>query len=156
MSDLKIGDQAPDFDLPGNGGQRVCLAEHSGKKVVLYFYPKDNTEACTLEAVDFSALRPEFEKAGAHIIGISPDSPRKHDSFCKKHDLSISLASDEETSVMAAYGVWGEKQMYGRKYMGVLRTTFLIAGDGTIAQIWPNVRVKGHAEEVLAAVKALQ
>lgn len=156
MSDLKIGDQAPDFDLPGNGGLRVCLADHSGKKVVLYFYPKDNTEGCTLEALDFTALRAEFDDAGADIIGISPDSAKKHDNFCKKHNLGITLAADEDVAVINAYGVWAEKQMYGRSYMGVLRTTFLIAADGTIARIWPNVRVKGHAEEVLEAVRALQ
>jgi peroxiredoxin Q/BCP len=155
MSDLNVGDKAPDFDLPGNGGSSVSLNTHSGEKVVLYFYPKDNTEACTLEAVDFTALKAEFTAAGATIIGISPDSAKKHDNFCKKHNLDIALAADEDLSVIQAYGLWVEKQMYGRKYMGVERTTFLIDGQGKIAGIWRKVKVKGHVEEVLEAAKSL-
>lgn len=153
MIDLNIGDQAPNFDLPANDGRRVSLSEHSGKTVVLYFYPKDNTEGCTLEAIDFTRLKGEFEAAGAEIIGISPDSARKHDNFCRKHGLGITLGSDEDLQAAQAYGVWVEKQMYGRKYMGIDRSTFLIGPDGKIRRIWRKVRVKGHAEEVLEAVR---
>lgn len=154
MIDLNIGDQAPNFDLPANDGRRVSLSEHSGKTVVLYFYPKDNTEGCTLEAIDFTRLKGEFEAAGAAIIGISPDSARKHDNFCRKHGLGITLGSDEDLQAAQAYGVWVEKQMYGRKYMGIDRSTFLIGPDGKIRRIWRKVRVKGHAEEVLEAVRS--
>lgn len=156
MTELSISDQAPDFILPKNGGGTVSLAQHSGKKVVLYFYPKDNTEGCTLEAIDFTRLAPEFEATDAVIIGVSPDSVRKHDNFCKKHGLGITLAADEETKVIQTYGLWVEKQMYGRKYMGVERATFLIDRNGRIAAIWRNVKVKGHAEAVLEAATALQ
>jgi peroxiredoxin Q/BCP len=154
MIDLNIGDQAPNFDLPANDGRRVSLSEHSGKTVVLYFYPKDNTEGCTLEAIDFTRLKGEFDAAGAAIIGISPDSARKHDNFCRKHGLAITLGSDEDLQAAQAYGVWVEKQMYGRKYMGIDRSTFLIGPDGKIRRIWRKVRVKGHAEEVLEAVRS--
>lgn len=154
MIDLNIGDQAPNFDLPANDGRRVSLSEHSGKTVVLYFYPKDNTEGCTLEAIDFTRLKGEFEAAGAEIIGISPDSARKHDNFCRKHGLGITLGSDEDLQAAQAYGVWVEKQMYGRKYMGIDRSTFLIGPDGKIRRIWRKVRVKGHAEDVLEAVRS--
>jgi peroxiredoxin Q/BCP len=156
MINLNVGDKAPDFDLPGNGGARISLDKHSGKNVVVYFYPKDNTEACTLEAIDFTRLAPQFAAAGTEIIGISPDSAKKHDNFCRKHNLGIALAADEDTAVIQAYGVWAEKQMYGRTYMGVVRTTFLIDGNGRIVRIWPKVSVKSHAEDVLAAVQSLQ
>jgi peroxiredoxin Q/BCP len=155
MADLKAGDKAPQFTLPRDGGGSVSLAEHSGKKVVLYFYPKDNTEGCTIEAIDFTRLLPEFEAAGAVVIGMSPDSVKKHDNFCKKHSLGVILASDESTETLAAYGVWAEKSMYGKKYMGVERTTVLIGADGVILKVWPKVKVAGHAEEVLEAVKSL-
>ena len=155
MAELNIGDQAPRFTLPKNGGGEVSLADYLGKIVVLYFYPKDNTEGCTIEAQDFTRLTKDFEAAGAVIIGMSPDSAKKHDNFCKKHGLGITLASDESTEVLAAYGIWAEKTMYGKSYMGVVRTTMLIGRDGAIARIWPKVSVKGHAEEVLEAVKAL-
>ena len=155
MAELNIGDQAPDFTLPKNGGGTVSLNAYSGKKVVLYFYPKDNTEGCTIEALDFTRLSNDFEAAGAVIVGMSPDSAKKHDNFCKKHALGITLASDETTDVLAAYGVWAEKQMYGKSYMGVVRSTFLIGTNGRIARIWPKVSVKGHAEEVLEAARAL-
>ena len=155
MTELSIGDHAPDFTLPGNGGGEVALSRHSGKKVVLYFYPKDNTEACTVEAIDFTALAREFEKCDTVIIGVSPDSVRKHDNFCRKHSLGIALASDEDRKVIEAYGLWVEKQMYGRKYMGVERTTYLIDRKGRIANVWHKVKVKGHAEEVLEAARAL-
>ncbi|CDZ66349.1 Bacterioferritin comigratory protein [Neorhizobium galegae bv. orientalis] len=155
MADLTIGDIAPDFELPRDGGGTVSLKAFSGKSVVLYFYPKDDTEACTKEAISFTALLGDFEKAGAPVIGVSPDGVKKHDKFAKKHALSVILAADEDTSLANLYGVWKEKSMYGRTYMGVERTTFLIGADGRIARIWPKVKVKGHAEEVLESLKAL-
>lgn len=155
MGDLTIGNIAPDFELPRDGGGTVSLKTFSGKPVVLYFYPKDDTEACTKEAISFTGLLPEFEKAGAPVIGVSPDSVKKHDKFAKKHGLSVILAADEDTSLANLYGVWKEKSMYGRTYMGVERTTFLIGADGRIARIWPKVKVAGHAEEVLESLKAL-
>lgn len=156
MSELEIADQAPDFSLPTNGGGSVSLAELLGKKVILYFYPKDNTEACTIEAIDFTRLAAAFQATDAVVIGVSPDSARKHDNFCRKHGLGIILAADEDKHVIERYGLWVEKQMYGRKYMGVERTTYLIDRQGRIADVWHKVKVKGHAEEVLEAAKALQ
>lgn len=155
MADLNVGDAAPQFDVPRDGGQSIRLADFSGKPVVLYFYPQDDTPGCTAEAIDFSRLKPEFEKAGAAVIGLSPDTVKKHDKFKTKHGLTVNLASDPERQVIEAYHLWVEKTMYGRKYMGVERATFLIGGDGRIARIWRNVKVKGHAEEVLEAVRAL-
>lgn len=152
---MKIGDIAPQFELPRNGGGTVSLSELKGKKVVLYFYPKDLTSGCTTEAIDFSALAQEFEKADTVVIGMSPDSVKSHDKFAAKHSLTVMLASDEEKSTIEAYGVWVEKSMYGRKYMGVERTTFLIDPEGKIAAIWPKVKVAGHAQAVLEAAKAL-
>jgi peroxiredoxin Q/BCP len=141
--------------LPGDGGGTARLSDFAGQPVVVYFYPKDDTAGCTAEAIDFSRLEPEFAKAGAAVIGISPDTAKKHDKFRKKHALTVALAADEERKAIEAYGVWVEKQMYGRSYMGVERTTFLIGRDGRIAQIWRKVRVKGHAEAVLEAVRSL-
>ncbi|MBN9547418.1 MAG: peroxiredoxin [Alphaproteobacteria bacterium] len=155
MADLDAGDAAPQFDLPRDGGGSLSLAAFRGKPVVLYFYPQDDTTGCTNEAIDFSQLKPEFEKAGAAVIGLSPDSVKKHDKFKAKHSLSIDLVADEERKVIEAYHLWVEKTMYGRKYMGVERATFLIDKDGRIARVWRKVRVKGHAEEVLEAVRAL-
>lgn len=152
---LQVGDAAPDFSLPGDGGKTVSLAAMAGKAVVLYFYPKDDTSGCTMEAKDFNALKAEFAAAGAEIVGVSPDSAASHDKFKKKYDLGFALAADESKAMLEAYGVWVEKSMYGRKYMGVERTTFLIGKDGRIARIWPKVKVPGHAAEVLAAAKAL-
>ncbi len=152
---LNIGDKAPRFELPGDGGGTVRLSDFAGQPVVVYFYPKDDTAGCTAEAIDFSRLKPEFGKAGATVIGISPDSAKKHDKFREKHALTVALAADEERKAIEAYGVWVEKQMYGRSYMGVERTTFLIGRDGRIAKIWRKVRVKGHAEAVLEAVRSL-
>ena len=149
------GKSAPDFTLPTDGGGKVKLSEFKGRKVVLYFYPKDDTSGCTLEAVTFTTLASEFTAAGAVVIGVSPDSVASHDKFKVKHALGVILAADEDRKVLEAYGVWGEKSMYGRKYMGVLRTTFLIGPDRKIAEVWENVKVKGHAEAVLAAAKAL-
>lgn len=155
MRELTIGDQAPAFTLPRDGGGIVSLADHAGKPVVLYFYPKDNTSGCTTESVDFSNLADEFAKAGAVIVGMSPDSVKSHDKFVAKHGLGIVLASDEGQDVLNAYGVWKEKSMYGKKYMGVERTTLLLDADHKIAAIWPKVKVAGHAQEVLEAVRKL-
>lgn len=149
------GSIAPDFTLPRDGGGSVSLSALRPGKVVLYFYPKDNTPACTLEAQDFSALAKDFAMAGATVIGISKDSVKKHDNFCRKHDLRVILASDEQGQTCEDYGVWVEKSMYGRSYMGIERTTLLIDGAGRVARVWPKVKVAGHAEEVLAAVRAL-
>jgi thioredoxin-dependent peroxiredoxin len=151
MANIEIGAVAPDFTLQGNGGSTIRLSDHRGKAVVLFFYPKDDTAGCTAQAVAFSDLESRFAEKGVAVIGISPDSVRSHDRFVKKHDLTVPLASDEEKSVLQAYGVWVEKSMYGRKYMGVERTTFLIGPDGRIARIWNKVKVPGHAEEVLEA-----
>ncbi|RMF07339.1 MAG: peroxiredoxin, partial [Alphaproteobacteria bacterium] len=128
-------------------------SDHRGRTVVLYFYPKDDTSGCTKEAIAFTQLADEFEKSGAIVIGVSPDSVSRHDKFKAKHALDVMLGSDPDKEVAQAYGVWVEKSMYGRKYMGVERATFLIAPDGTIARIWRKVKVPGHAEEVLAAVR---
>lgn len=152
---LREGDAAPSFDLPGSGGKRITLNSFSGKKVALYFYPKDDTSGCTKEAIEFNALRDKFAQAGAVIVGLSPDSAAKHDKFRAKYELELPLASDETKETLQAYGVWVEKSMYGRKYLGVERSTFLIGKDGRIAKIWRKVKVPGHAEAVLAAAKAL-
>lgn len=152
---LNEGDPAPDIDLPTDGGGHFSLSAARGKAVVVYFYPKDDTSGCTLEAIDFSKRKAEFERLGAAIVGISPDSVRDHDKFKTKHDLTISLAADEEKQVAEAYGVWLEKSMYGRKYMGVDRSTFLVDQKGKLARIWRKVKVEGHVQEVLDAAKAL-
>lgn len=151
MEKLGIGDLAPDFNLPRDGGAEQSLSQLRGKPVVLYFYPKDDTSGCTLEAHDFTALKPEFDKIGVEIIGMSPDKAAKHDKFKQKHELNITLVSDEEKTTLMTYGVWVEKSMYGRKYMGVERTTFLIDKTGKIAEIWHKVKVPGHAQAVLQA-----
>jgi peroxiredoxin Q/BCP len=155
MANLTEGAIAPDFTLPRDGGGTVALGDFKGKSVVLFFYPKDDTSGCTTESIAFSGLLSEFSQAGTVVIGMSPDSVKKHDKFAKKYDLSVILASDEDLSVLNSYGVWVEKSMYGRKYMGVERTTVLIGPDGVIRRIWPKVKVAGHAEEVLAAAKSL-
>ncbi|WP_353640944.1 peroxiredoxin [Mesorhizobium sp. WSM2239] len=155
MTELSPGQDAPQFELPRDGGGTLTLSALRGKAVVLYFYPKDDTSGCTAEAIDFSAFKPDFEKAGAVVIGMSPDSAKKHDKFKAKYSLSVDLVADEERKAIEAYGVWAEKSMYGRKYMGVERTTFLIDRDGKIARVWPKVKVPGHAAEVLEAVRAL-
>ncbi len=149
------GNVAPDFTLPRDGGATITLSALRPGKVVLYFYPKDDTPGCTLEAQDFNARLAEFTAAGATVIGVSKDSVKSHDKFCKKHGLSIVLASDEGGQTCEDYGVWLEKSMYGKTYMGVERTTVLIDGAGKVARVWPKVSVKGHADEVLAAVKAI-
>ena len=155
MTELTSGDDAPQFSLPADGGGTVRLTELRGKIVVLFFYPQDNTETCTAEAIDFSKFHDAFKKAGAVVIGVSPDSLKKHANFKKKHGLTTPLAADESREAIEAYGVWGEKTTFGRKYMGVIRSTFLIGRNGKIARIWRNVRVSGHAEEVLESAKAL-
>jgi peroxiredoxin Q/BCP len=153
--ELASGTQAPAFSLPGPGGANVALSDLAGRKVVLYFYPKDDTSGCTLEAKAFSDLKAAFASAGAEVIGISPDGPKSHDKFVGKYGLDLTLLSDETKDTLQAYGVWVEKSMYGRKYMGVERTTVLIDADGRIARVWSKVKVPGHAEEVLEAVRAL-
>lgn len=155
MEKLGIGDIAPDFNLPRDGGAEQSLSQLRGKPIVLYFYPKDDTSGCTLEAHDFTALKPEFDKIGVEIIGMSPDKAAKHDKFKEKHELNITLVSDEEKTTLMAYGVWVEKSMYGRKYMGVERTTFLIDKTGKIAEIWHKVKVPGHAQAVLQAASKI-
>lgn len=150
---LQKGDKAPNFKLPDAQGKMVSLSDMKGKQVVLYFYPKDDTSGCTIEAKDFSCLVGEFEKLGTVVIGMSPDSPKSHGKFAAKYELKLGLVADEDKTTLQAYGVWAEKSMYGRRYMGVERSTFLIGGDGTINQVWRNVKVPGHAEAVLAAVK---
>ncbi len=152
---LSPGETAPGFSLPRDGGGSVALSDHAGRPVVVYFYPKDDTPGCTTEALDFTRLAGDFTAAGAAVIGISKDSVAAHDKFCRKHGLGITLASDAEGDTCERYGVWGEKSMYGRTYMGIDRATFLIGADGRIARVWPKVKVAGHADEVLAAVRAL-
>ncbi|MDP3263430.1 MAG: peroxiredoxin [Tabrizicola sp.] len=149
------GSIAPDFTLPRDGGATMTLSALRPGKVVLYFYPKDDTPGCTLEAQDFNARLADFTAAGATVIGVSKDSVKSHDKFCKKHGLSIVLASDEGGQTCEDYGVWLEKRLYGKTYMGVERTTVLIDGDGKVVRVWPKVSVKGHADQVLAAVKAI-
>lgn len=153
---LDEGVKAPGFKLPDEEGKVLDLGKFKGKAVVVYFYPKDDTSGCTAEAKDFSCLADDFAAAGAEIIGVSPDSARSHAKFKAKHELSVRLAADEEKIAAQAYGVWVEKSMYGRKYMGVERSTFLIGKDGKISRIWRKVKVPGHAEEVLGAVKDLK
>ncbi len=152
---LREGDLVPDVKLTGMDGEPVSPADFKGHKLVLYFYPKDDTTGCTREALDFSALAGEFEKHGAWILGVSKDSPAKHRKFTDKHGLAVRLASDEDGAVCEAFGTWVEKSLYGRKYMGIDRATFLIDRDGTVARIWRKVKVPGHAEAVLEAVQEL-
>ncbi len=151
MHDLKPGDLAPAFDMPTDDG-RVSLAALKGKSVVLYFYPKDDTPGCTTEAQAFTALAPDFAKAGAVVIGVSRDTAAKHGKFRKKYDLNVLLGADEDGAVTEAYGVWVKKSLYGRQYMGIERATFLIGPDGIIRQVWRKVKVAGHAQAVLAAL----
>ncbi len=155
MPSVTEGHSAPDFTLPRDGGNSLTLSSLQPGKVVLYFYPKDDTPGCTTEALDFTARMAEFAGAGTTVIGISKDSVKAHDKFCKKHGLRIMLVSDETGHTCEDYGTWVEKSMYGKTYMGVERTTFLIDGTGKVARVWPKVSVKGHAAEVLAAAEAL-
>ncbi|GAA0301644.1 peroxiredoxin [Rhodovulum strictum] len=152
---IDTGQTAPDFTLPQDGGPDITLSALRPAPVVLYFYPKDDTSGCTKEAIAFSGLMAEFEAAGARVFGISKDSVEKHGKFRCKHDLSVPLLSDDGTDVCERYGVWVEKSMYGKKYFGIERSTFLIDASGTVARAWHKVKVDGHADEVLAAVRAL-
>lgn len=152
---IEIGTQAPDFTLPRDGGEMLSLSALRHKAVVLYFYPKDDTSGCTREAVDFTALGAEFAAAGAMVVGVSKDSAAKHDKFVAKHALGVALVSDEDSDLCERYGVWVEKSMYGKSYMGIERASFLIDGAGVVRAIWRKVKVPGHAAEVLDAVKAL-
>lgn len=149
------GDRAPDVKLEGLEGAPVSPADFKGQKLVLYFYPKDDTSGCTAEAQAFTALAGEFEKVGAWILGVSKDDAKKHRKFIDKYDLKVSLATDADGSVCEAFGTWVEKSMYGRKYMGIERATFLIDRDGVVKRVWRKVKVPGHAEEVLEAARAL-
>ena len=149
------GDKAPAFTLPRDGGGKVSLKDFKGRNLVLYFYPKADTSGCTREAVAFSKLKAAFARAGTDVLGVSADPVTAQDKFKAKHKLSIALGSDETKAMLEAYGAWGEKSMYGRKFMGVIRKTFLIDGAGRVLRVWPKVRVEGHAEEVLETVRAL-
>ncbi|MDX2074559.1 MAG: thioredoxin-dependent thiol peroxidase [Alphaproteobacteria bacterium] len=152
---LNPGDKAPAFDMEASNDTRMSLSALAGKNIVLYFYPKDDTPGCTIEAKDFRDLMKDFEKANTVIIGVSKDSVKSHDKFKEKYCLPFPLGSDEDGSVCEAYGVWVEKSMYGKKYMGIQRATFLIDGKGIIRNVWPKVSVDGHAKEVLEAARAL-
>ena len=151
----QVGDMAPDFTLPRDGGGDITLSEMKPRAVVLYFYPRDDTSGCTKEAIAFTGLGAEFEAANTVVIGISKDSVASHDKFVAKHELGVILASDETSDVCERYDVWKEKSMYGKKFMGIERATFLIDGSGKIAQVWPKVKVPGHAEAVLEAARGL-
>src|ERR1700737_1200456 len=151
---ISIGEKAPDFTLPTDGNGRVTLSQLRGKPVVLYFYPKDDTSGCTAEACGFRDAFPDYGQTGAAVIGVSKDSVASHDKFKKKHDLPFTLASDADGKVCESYGVWVEKSMYGRKYMGIERATFLIDEKGVGRGVWRKVKVPGHVEAVLAAAKA--
>lgn len=153
MSALKAGDIAPDFSMPTDGAGTVTLSDFKGKSVVLYFYPKDDTPGCTKEAIGFSEKIDEFEAAGAVVIGVSKDTVAKHGKFRTKHGLKVILASDADSDVTERYGAWQEKQMYGKTYMGIDRSTFLIGPDGKLKAVWRKVKVPGHVDEVLAALK---
>lgn len=156
MSDgPQIGDKAPDFNLPRDGGDNLKLSGLRGKTVVLFFYPKDDTSGCTKEAIGFTEQADAFEAAGAVIIGASKDSVKSHDKFIAKHNLSVALVSDEEFTMLENYGVWVEKSMYGRKYMGIERSTFVIDGKGKVRDVWRKVKVPGHVDAVLKSVQAL-
>jgi peroxiredoxin Q/BCP len=157
MSEIPgVGDLFPDIAMETPDGESVKRSDFAGRKLVVFFYPKDNTPGCTTENQDFSALKPEFDKAGVALLGVSKDSPKKHQGFIAKYDLAAPLASDAENGGLSdALGIWTEKQNYGRTYMGMVRTTYLVGADGRIAQVWNKVKVKGHAAEVLEAAKAL-
>lgn len=154
MTNLTTGDKAPSFSLPSNGGGTVSLSDYLGDYLILYFYPKDDTPGCTKEAIGFSEVKSELDKLGAKVVGVSKDTPAKHDKFIIKHDLKVTLGSDEDGKMLENYGVWVEKSMYGKTYMGIQRATFLIGPDQTILHVWPKVRVKGHVEDVLETLKS--
>ena len=153
---LEIGTQVPDFCLPNQDEEEICLRDIRGRWIILYFYPKDNTPGCTTEACDFTAALPDFEGLGAIVLGVSPDSPKKHRNFIEKKDLKITLLADEEKELCKLFGVWQLKKNYGREYMGVVRSTFLIDPDGNLAAKWEKVRVKGHIDQVKAELEVLR
>ncbi|NOX38255.1 MAG: thioredoxin-dependent thiol peroxidase [Calditrichaeota bacterium] len=153
---MSVGDQAPDFCLPDASEREVCLKDFRGKWVILYFYPKDNTSGCTTEAVDFTRHLPDYHALNAVVVGISPDSCQSHRKFIDKFGLKVQLLSDPDQRVLKQYGVWQKKKMYGREYMGVVRSTFLIDPEGKVAYIWPKVKVAGHADAVLKKLQELQ
>ena len=155
MSELEVGNPAPDFSMPADGGKTVSLSDFKGRKLVMYFYPKDDTPGCTTESCGFRDQIKEFNKLNIGIVGISRDSVKSHDKFREKYDLNFPLGSDEDGKVCEAYGVWKEKSMMGKKYMGIERSTFLIDEQGKIARIWNNVKVNGHIDEVREAASAL-
>jgi thioredoxin-dependent peroxiredoxin len=152
---LEVGDKAPAFSLPSDGGGKVSLAEFKGRKLVIYFYPRADTPGCTRESIDFSRLRAQFAKAGTEVLGVSADPVKAQDAFKKKHDLTVGLLSDETHEMLKAYGAWGKKSMYGKTFMGITRSTYLIGADGRIAEIWPKVKVEGHAAAVLKAAQSI-
>jgi thioredoxin-dependent peroxiredoxin len=154
-SGLTEGAKAPAFRLPRDGGETVQLADYAGKKLVVFFYPRADTPGCTKEAIDFTRLKGAFADAGAAVLGVSADPVKAQEAFRSKHQLSVALISDEQHEMLEAYGAWGEKSMYGRKFLGIIRTTVLIGADGRVAKIWRNVRVDGHADEVLAATRTV-
>jgi thioredoxin-dependent peroxiredoxin len=153
---IEEGKKAPSFSLKDQNGKTVKLSDFAGKNVVLYFYPKDNTPGCTTEACDFRDQHVKLEKAGAVVLGVSPDAEKTHLKFAGKFGLPFTLLADTEHEVAEKYGSWGEKSLYGRKFLGIIRSTFLIGGDGKVAKVWPKVKVAGHVDEVLEAVKSLQ
>ena len=153
---LNVGDEAPGFDLPADDGGRARLADFRGRPLVLYFYPKDDTSGCTREALDFAGAWPLFQAAGVALVGVSKDGVASHDRFKAKHGLPFALASDESGAVVEAYGSWVEKSMYGRSYMGIDRSTFLIDGRGVVREVWRKVKVPGHVDAVLAAARGLE
>ncbi|HLS18749.1 MAG TPA: peroxiredoxin [Paracoccaceae bacterium] len=155
-SRVEIGEPAPEFTLPADGGREISLGQFRGKPVVLYLYPRDDTSGCTREALDFTERLPEFEAEGAAVLGLSKDNVASHDRFINKHGLKVTLLSDTSGETAQAYGAWVEKSMYGRKYMGIDRSTFLIDGEGVLRRIWRKVKVPGHVEEVLAALRELE
>ncbi len=153
---IEAGKKAPSFSLKNQAGNTVKLADFAGKSVVLYFYPKDNTPGCTTEACDFRDQHSQLEKAGAVVLGVSPDAETTHLKFAGKFGLPFTLLADPEHTVAEKYGSWGEKSLYGRKFLGIIRSTFLIGPDGKVAKVWPKVKVAGHVDEVLEAVKSLE
>ncbi len=152
---VEVGEKAPDFCLPDDSGKEICLKDLKGKWVVLYFYPKDNTPGCTKEAQDFSEKLEEFEKLGAVVLGVSPDSVESHRKFKEKRGLKVTLLSDVNKEIVQNYGVWQKKKMCGREYFGVVRTTYLIDPQGNVVHVWKRVRVKGHVDKVLEKIKEL-
>ncbi|HRO10552.1 peroxiredoxin [Amaricoccus sp.] len=155
MPKIEAGQPVPDFTLPRDGGGMLGPRDFAGRKLVIYFYPKDDTPGCTTEALEFTARRADFEAAGAAVVGISKDSVKSHEKFCRKHELGIPLLSDETGEVVGQFGVWVEKSRYGRTYMGIDRSTFLVDAQGIVSRVWRKVSVPGHVEEVLGAVRQL-